>query len=87
MRSTRLWGALLVAILATAAQCFDRVCERTLGTSLGCISLLLIVGLITSCIRQVSIMHCRFHALPSGLSVSMLAHVAMVSIPCVDILT
>lgn len=53
MRSTRLWGALLVATLATAAQCFDRVCERTLGTSLGCISLLLIVGLITSCIRQV----------------------------------
>lgn len=66
-----------MAILATAAQCFDRVCERTLGTSLGCISLLLIVGLITSCIRQVSVMHCRYHALLSELSVSMLAHVSV----------
>ncbi|KAL0028626.1 hypothetical protein WJX79_006489 [Trebouxia sp. C0005] len=53
MRVTRLWGALLVAILATAAQYFDVLCDKTMGTSLGSVSLLLIVGLISSCIRQV----------------------------------
>lgn len=53
MRVTRLWGALVVAVLATAAQYFDVVCEKTMGTSLGSVSLLLIVGLINSCIRQV----------------------------------
>lgn len=53
MRVTRFWGALLVAILATAAQYFDVLCESTMGTSLGSVSLLLIVGLINSCIRQV----------------------------------
>jgi len=42
-----------VAVLATAAQYFDVLCERTMGTSLGSVSLLLIVGLINSCIRQV----------------------------------
>ncbi|DBA87649.1 TPA: hypothetical protein ACH3X1_004659 [Trebouxia sp. C0004] len=53
MRVTRMWGALLVAVLATAAQYFDVLCDRTMGTSLGSVSLLLIVGLINSCIRQV----------------------------------
>ncbi len=56
MRVTRLWGALLVAILATAAQYFDVLCDKTMGTSLGSVSLLLIVGLINSCIRQVCLM-------------------------------
>lgn len=53
MRVVRVWGAFLVAVLATAAQGFDRMCSETLGTSLGSVSLLLVVGLITSSIRQV----------------------------------
>jgi len=59
MRVTRLWGALLVAILATAAQYFDVLCDKTMGTSLGSVSLLLIVGLINSCIRQVYLMQSK----------------------------
>ena len=59
MRVTRLWGALVVAVLATAAQYFDVVCEKTMGTSLGSVSLLLIVGLINSCIRQVCLIQSK----------------------------
>ncbi len=53
MRVTRFWGAFLVATLAIAAQYFDGMCMKTMETSLGSVSLLLVVGLITSCIRQV----------------------------------
>ena len=53
MKAVRLWGALSVAVLAVIAQYFDMYCLETIGTSISSLSLLLVAGLITSCIRQV----------------------------------
>ncbi|KAK9812990.1 hypothetical protein WJX72_006868 [[Myrmecia] bisecta] len=53
-RQTRTWGGVLVASLAVAALLFDRLCTKHIGTSLGSLNLLLIVGFITSTLRQVS---------------------------------
>ncbi|KAL3147954.1 hypothetical protein ABBQ38_014249 [Trebouxia sp. C0009 RCD-2024] len=53
MKAVRLWGALSVAVLAVIAQYFDMYCLVKIGTSISSLSLLLVVGLITSCIRQV----------------------------------
>lgn len=53
MNIMRFWGALLVAILASAAHSFDHQCMRILGTNVSSVSLLLVVGLVTSVIRQV----------------------------------
>lgn len=53
MRQTRLWGGLLTASLAVGAHYFDQVCMKQIGTALGSMSLLLVVGVITAAIRQV----------------------------------
>ena len=53
MAILRIWGALLVGILATAAQWFDGLCMKLFSQSAGSVSLLLLVGLITGIIRQV----------------------------------
>lgn len=53
MKAVRLWGALSVAVLAVIAQYFDMYCLDKIGTSISSLSLLLVAGLITSCIRQV----------------------------------
>ena len=53
LRAVRIWGALSVAVLAVVAQYFDTYCIQKIGTSVSSLSLLLVVGLITSCIRQV----------------------------------
>ena len=53
IKAVRIWGALSVALLAVGAQFFDQYCMDQLGTSINSLSLLLVVGLVTSCIRQV----------------------------------
>lgn len=53
MKAVRFWGALSVAVLAVGAQFYDQYCMEQIGTSISSLSLLLVVGLITSCIRQV----------------------------------
>lgn len=55
MRHCRFWGGLLVAFLAVGAHYFDLLCKITIGTSLGSMTLLLIVGVITAAIRQVQL--------------------------------
>ena len=54
MNIMRFWGALLVAVLASAAHAFDHQCMQILGTNVSSVSLLLVVGFVTSVIRQVS---------------------------------
>jgi hypothetical protein len=46
-------GGAAMAALAVAAMLFDKHCMRTIGTPLGSLSLLLVVNLITSSMRQV----------------------------------
>lgn len=53
VQAVRIWGAFSVAVLAVMAQCFDMYCIEKIGMSINSTSLLLVVGLITSCIRQV----------------------------------
>ena len=53
MRQTRFWGGLLTALLAIGAHYFDLLCLKQVGTAVGAMSLLLVVGVITSAIRQV----------------------------------
>lgn len=53
MKAVRVWGALSVAVLAAGAQFYDQYCMEQIGISISSLSLLLVVGLITSCIRQV----------------------------------
>ena len=53
MRAVRVWGAFSVAVLAVFAQFFDTYCGSKLGVSISSLSLLLLVGLITSGTRQV----------------------------------
>ena len=48
----RFWGGFLVGVLAAAAQAFDAACVVHLGCSLGSVSLLLLLGFVTSMERQ-----------------------------------
>jgi len=43
-----------MAALAAVTQLFDAWCQRTLGVAIGTLSLLLLVGLVTSAVRQVN---------------------------------
>jgi preprotein translocase subunit SecY len=52
-RELRTLGGLSMAALAAATQLFDAWCTRTLGVAIGTLNLLLLVGLITSAVRQV----------------------------------
>lgn len=53
MKAVRFWGALSVAVLAAGAQFYDQYCIEQIGISISSLSLLLIAGFVTSCIRQV----------------------------------
>lgn len=49
----KLWGGMLLAVLAMSAQLFDRWCAGLLGCSLGSTSLLLIVEFVSRVSQQV----------------------------------
>ena len=51
-RELRTLGGLSMAALAAVTQLFDAWCQRTLGVAIGTLSLLLLVGLVTSAVRQ-----------------------------------
>ena len=53
-RELRTLGGLSMAALAAVTQLFDAWCHRTLGIAIGTLSLLLLVGLVTSAVRQVT---------------------------------
>ena len=57
-RELRTLGGLSMAALAAVTQLFDAWCQRTLGVAIGTLSLLLLVGLVTSAVRQVLLKLC-----------------------------
>jgi len=57
-RELRTLGGLSMAALAAVTQLFDAWCQRTLGVAIGTLSLLLLVGLVTSAVRQVPLWSC-----------------------------
>ena len=57
-RELRTLGGLSMAALAAATQLFDSWCTRTLGVAIGTLNLLLLVGLVTSAVRQVRRLAC-----------------------------
>lgn len=54
LKVAKFWGGLAIASIAVSANLFDKGCKAIVGTSFGSLSLLLIVSLALSAIRQVS---------------------------------